>query len=463
MKSRKILSAMFVLLSVIVTSCGSTPAAPTTGEASPTAVAAPAGGGEAAPAATDEKVTLKFWKMPGQGPDAETAYYADLIKKFNAEHPNITVEHLIIPWDSGLQKYTATLAGNDVPDVTYQIVPWLNSFRGQGALTSVESLGNDSTIFSDVFKGVADGSLGPDGNHYGVPYYGSQFTLVVNEAVWERAGKPAYPKTYEEMIPFAQKLTFDKNGKHPGEDGFDKNNIDVYGWSQPGYWSLTTNYIWNYLWAYGVDSISEDGKDIGFNNDQGKAALKVMKDMVDSGAATPINLYPDATSWNDALPQGRIGMSWYERLTPETVKAFPDVRLKVIETPAGPAGTFAAGGAGYLAIPTKSKHKAEALEFIKFLTAKDNVRAYLKQTQLFPVVDLGGNVFEGIGEPYETFMNDAVGQAKYVRLTRVGLPYNPEEAIISEINNYLIGQKDLDQMLSDLSQQVQTMSRNAGM
>jgi ABC-type glycerol-3-phosphate transport system substrate-binding protein len=414
-------------------------------------------------ASGQDKVKLRFWKMPGQANEAETAFYADLIKRFQAENPNVEVEHLIIPWDSGFEKYTATLAGGDVPDVTYQILPWLNSFLGQGAITPLESLGDTAPLFEGVYESIANGSRAPDGNHYGVPYYGSHFVMAVNTDVWERAGSPPLPTTYAEMVPFAQKLTFDKNGKHPGEPDFDKNNIEVYGFAQPGAWDILTNYIWNYFWAYGADVSSEDGKDIGFNNEQGRAALQVMKDMVDSGAATPINLYPDAAAWSEAIVSGRVGMSWMERLTPEMVEKYPNARVKVLEMPAGPAGKFIVGGAGYLAIPAKSEHKEEALAFIKFATNTENVTAYLRQTLLYPVKPLGDNLYAGIGEPRESFMNEAAKQAQYVRLTRVGLPYNPEEVMIAEINNFLTGQKDMDTMLEDLSRQVQIMARNAGM
>lgn len=414
-------------------------------------------------AAQDSPVALAFWKMPGLSPEAETAFYAEVGQRFQAEHPNLTMEHLIIPWDSGLEKYTATFSGNDVPDVSYQIVPWLNSFRGQGALAPLEDIGDVSDALEGVNESVVNGAVGPDGKHYGIPYSQSMFVLAVNEDVWERAGSPAPPTTYEEMVPFAQQLTFDRNGKRPGEEGFDANSIETYGWSQPGLWTIQTNYIWNYFWSYGAEIVSEDGKDIGFNNEQGRAALEAMKAMAESAAATPINLYPDGSGWAEAFVQGRIGMAWFERLSPDLVEAYPDVRIKVLESPAGPAGKFLVGGVGYLTIPTKSEHKADALELARFLANDENMGSYIRQAQFYPVKPLGENLYAGIGGPQEAFMNQAVSQIAYVRLTPAGLPYNPEEIIVAEINNYLTGQKELDPMLEDLSRQVGIMARNAGM
>src|SRR5262245_37558940 len=81
-----------------------------------------------------DTVTLKFWKPPGMPNERETAFFADLSQKYSAQHPNIKVEHLILPWASALEKYTATFAGNDVPDVTYQILPWITTFESQGVI-----------------------------------------------------------------------------------------------------------------------------------------------------------------------------------------------------------------------------------------------------------------------------------------------------------------------------------------
>jgi multiple sugar transport system substrate-binding protein len=413
-------------------------------------------------AAQDEEASLRFWKPPGLPVEDETAFYAELIERYQAEHPGVEVEHLIVPWASAFENYTATLASGDVPDVTYQILPWINSFQGQGAIAPLEEIGDTSALFEGVYDALVAGSQGDDGNHYGVPYYGSHWVLAINEDVWERAGSPEEPTTYEEMVTFAQALTFDENGNQPGDDGFDSNNVEVYGFSNPGFWSIQTNYIWNYLWAYGAEMVSEDKTDIGFNNEEGRAALEVMKAMADSGAATPMTLYADAEDWGELLVSGRVGMSWYERIGSDVGENFPDVRIRVLETPSGPAGQYIVGGAGYLAIPERSEHKEEALEFIAYLTNDENVTEYLRQSQLYPARQMGDDLYTGIGEPQESFVAAASEQGVYTRLTPVGLRYNPEELIVGEINNYLTGQKDLDTLLSDLSRQVQIMARNAG-
>lgn len=411
---------------------------------------------------TNTTIQLAFWKPPGLPTNLENQFFGNLITSFRKANPNIHVTYLDIPWASASEKYTAAFASNNPPDVSYQILNWLSNFGSQNALVPIEDVDSSGNLFNGVFKAYANGSVGPDGKHYGVPYYGSQWVLAVNQANWIRAGKPAFPTTYEQMVPFAQALTFDANGKHPDQPGFDNKHIASYGYLQASDAPTLINYLWNYFWAYGADYISKDGKDIGFDNPQGRAALTVMKAMVDSGAATPLNLYPDSQSAGDAFLAGKIGMSWFQTFDPTTVKTYKNTHLLVLPVPAGPAGQFLLGGAGYLTISKKSSNPSADMKFIQFLTQPANVREYLRATRLSPVRPMENTLYQGIG-PDESFMNASVQQGKYVRLTRVGLPYDPQEVIVGEIVNYLGGHKSMDTMLQDLHHSVRLMAQNAGM
>jgi multiple sugar transport system substrate-binding protein len=415
------------------------------------------------PSTPNTPIQLTFWKPPGLGTtQAENQFYDKLIAQFEKQNPNIHVTHLTVPWADANTKYTAAFASNNPPDVSYQIVNWLSSFQSQNALLPVESVDQSGNLYNGVYKAYANGALGPDGKHYGVPYYGSQWVLAVNEDVWNSAGKPAYPKSYSDMITFAQALTVDANGKHPGQAGFDKQHIATYGFLQASDAPTLINYLWNYFWAYGADYLSKDGKDIGFDNPEGRAALAVMKEMVGSGAATPFNLYPDAQSATDAFLSGKIGMAWFQGFDQDTIKKHANAHIMALPVPAGPSGQFLLGGAGYLTISKKSSHSAEALKFIQFLTQQENVRDYLRATRLSPVKSMGNSLYSGIG-PDEEFMNASVQEGQYVHLTRIGLPYDPQTVIVGEIVNYLSGQKSLDAMFNDLHHEVQVQAQNAGM
>lgn len=408
--------------------------------------------------------TLTFWKPPGEPTvNQENAFYNSLNAKYKKAHPKVTINHLTVPWADASTKYTAAFSSSSPPDVSYQILPWVNQFGSAGALVPVAA--NDSTLGS-YLKGIPSNVLNSakdaKGDYYGVPYYTSHFTLAINQDIWKKAGSPKVPTTYAEMAPFAKQLTFDEAGHQLGQPGFDKTRIATYGMAWPGDWTISVNYLYNYFWSYGTDYISKDKKDIGFNNSAGRAALSVMKQMVDSGATTPMNLYTDPNAWGALLPAGKVGMAWTSPISPETMQSYPSAQLQVLNLPAGPAGRYIVGGVGFLCVAKKSKYHTQGFQYIKFLVDDANVKSYLRSTLLFPVKDLGANLYEGAVDPrLATFLDDAEKQSKNIRLTRV-LPYSPDEYLIGEINNYLLGSVSLDSMLQSASSQIQIMARNAG-
>lgn len=410
-----------------------------------------------------DPVSLSFWKPPGLQPEDENAFYGAQTEAFATAHNKDKIEHLVVPWNDALTKFTAAFGGGTAPDISYLILLWLNQFSSAGALAALDSIDPDLDL-KGFAKGPLDSAKGADGKLYGLPYYSSRWCLALNEDVWDAAGQPEMPKTYAELSAFAQKLTVDKNGKRPGEGGFDKTKIATYGMTWSGVAEQQINYVWNYFWAYGADYVSEDGKDIGFDNDGGREALKLMRDLQESGGSTPISLYADPDKWGELLLTGKSGMAWTSPPTSASFEQFPKARLKVLDLPSGPAGTFVLGGVGYLAISSKCKYPKTALDFMKQLTTDENVSKYIHETLVFPVRDsITASVYDSVtSAKAKDFLIAGLPQGQYLRLTRP-LPYSAESYLLGEINNYVSGQKPLEDMLADAHKQVETMAKNAGM
>ena len=106
---------------------------------------------------------------------------------------------------------------------------------------------------------VAQYSIG--GDLYGLPQTADTNILYWRTDLFEAAGldptKP--PETYDQFREYALKLTTDVNGKHPGEEGFDPNNIDVYGSEFKGVAGLGSTWeLYNYIYAFGGDVVDEN-------------------------------------------------------------------------------------------------------------------------------------------------------------------------------------------------------------
>lgn len=407
--------------------------------------------------------TVTFWKVPSQGEKEERAFFAKIGTDFKTATGN-TMNYQLMPWDNASTKLTAAYAGGNGPDLAYLILPWINQYRESGALLALEDVGGNEvgTYLSGASESVIAGSKGKDGKTYGLPIITANFFLAQNDDIWEKAGKPTPPTTFEEMIPFAEAMTFDKAGKNLKDPGFDAKRIANYGMLWPTDPGLLVNYVFNYLWGYGTDYVNEAGDDIGFGNAEGEAALKVMKAMVDSGAATPASVLSDPNYANYALLNAKVGMAWSPLLNKQDFDKYPKTRVSVIGIPTGPVAQATLGGVGYLSIAAKTKAPKAAWELLKSLVSEENMKAYCTSTLLFPGRDIGPIDYTN-GQPDNkaaVFDGAAAATAKYVRLSRV-LTFQPENFLVGKFNDYLAGRKTFDQIASECSAYVKTQAANA--
>lgn len=163
----------------------------------------------------------------------------------------------------------------------------------------------------DFYPGdVAQYSIGDE--LYGIPQYADTNLLYWRTDLFEQAGldpkKP--PQTYQEFRDMAIKLTTDVNGKHPGEDGFDPNNIAVYGSAFKGTAGLASTWEWyNYLYAFGGDLMDKDYKPT-INSPEAVQSLQWVVDNF-----RKYNIYPkdtptyDYTEFHTLFIQGKVAMA----------------------------------------------------------------------------------------------------------------------------------------------------------
>ncbi|MFF5263773.1 ABC transporter substrate-binding protein [Actinomadura viridis] len=406
---------------------------------------------------------VTYWVPPNTELSLMQGFLGQIKTGYQQKHAGAKLDSVLVPWEEALTKYTAAFSGGNPPDVTYQIIPWMNKWRTTGALADFRALDKSYTekFVNGINPDYVKAAEGTKGELLGLPYVGGYWVLVVNEAVWEKAGKPAPPKTYDEMIPFAQAMTFDKKGRKLGESGYDARNVEHYGMTWAPSPPIQDNYLWHYFWSFGSDYISADGMDIGFNNDAGRAALQHMKAMVDSGAATPPNLYTEDERWRAAVMAGKSGMAWSEGFTQEYAQKYPKLRIKVLAPPAGPGGAYVVGACGFLSVAAKSKNKTGALDLVKYLVDEKPLQDFNKLILAKPVRPQPSDYYDGLSDPRMTrFMNEAAPLSKFVKTTRI-LAYQPQEYLMGKVNDYLVGRQSLDAMINEASKQIKQMAKAA--
>jgi N,N'-diacetylchitobiose transport system substrate-binding protein len=169
------------------------------------AVASTATGGTSASAAN----TLVVWlQVDAQGPNWEP-----IVKAANAEfersHPGWTVDVQYQTWSNHLQKFDATLAGGNAPDVIEMGNTEMTKYMAAGAFQDLsgEQFPNQSTWLSGLAaSGVFAGKV------YGVPYYAGSRVVTYRTDLFKRAGIKV-PTSLAELTAAAKKLAARNTGK----------------------------------------------------------------------------------------------------------------------------------------------------------------------------------------------------------------------------------------------------------
>jgi raffinose/stachyose/melibiose transport system substrate-binding protein len=152
--------------------------------------------------AVAEPVTIEWWHI--QNNDPGLSLWQTMADEFTAEHPNVTIDITVLENDTFKPKLTTEVQGGNVPDL-------FQSWGGGGMLEQV-----DAGLLKDITADVADwadtmnpGAMGMyqiDGKQYGIPFDLGMVGLWYNKDLFAQAGITAPPATWDEFLAAIDKL-----------------------------------------------------------------------------------------------------------------------------------------------------------------------------------------------------------------------------------------------------------------
>ncbi len=206
------------------------------------------GAGEASPgtsAPQGEAVTIS---MLGWGSPLEKENVDKGLQLFQEQNPGITVKWLHTPQDYATKLQTM-LAGGTPPDVY-----WANNmldYLARGVVLDITDYLKADPVLSkpDYFIQPQEEERSTwNGKWYGIGSCWVLPHLYYNADLLEQAGveppstDPAQAWTWDQFVENARTLTLDAAGKHPGDSGFDPNNVQQWGVSWAT-WSLMRDVV----------------------------------------------------------------------------------------------------------------------------------------------------------------------------------------------------------------------------
>ena len=321
---------------------------------------------EAAIAATArpfEGVTVSFGKAP-HGAD-EIALFETWLAPFE-ERTGINVEHTVVPWGDVESTYTASFAGDDPFDVTYQVSTHLTLFGERGAFLDVLPLMSSTEYASErahFIDSAIDASL-YQGALYGVPIIIGSTVMFANLDLLEQAGVSEIPTTTDELIAAANAV---------------EANTDAIGFHVP---MTTVDFNWYFnlqnVHNFGGDIISEDYTAATLDSDAVRQATEFAAGLICSeGVQPPIGQY-NREEGISLFKGGQLALLLDE---PLRVTAFEDEGLPFawdIAPPVGaPDGTRTMfSTTGHWSVAAESANPEAAWELAKFLSSAEFLTAY---------------------------------------------------------------------------------------
>ncbi|MCY9692397.1 ABC transporter substrate-binding protein [Paenibacillus alginolyticus] len=346
---------------IVISGCGN-PAnnaspSPSTPAASAAATAAPK-------SAEPVTITLNGW---GSSPE-ETALFQQVLKDFQAKHPNITVKFDVIA-DQYMDVIKTRLVGGEGADVFF-----LDAFEAPGliaknVLEPLDGYVKPEFDVADFEAPLLNAFKGKDGKSYGFPKDTSTLALFYNKKDFAEAGITKVPTTWEELQDAAKKLTKADGGKV----------------SRFGFGAAPELARQMFMIQAAGGKVSDDNGNAAYSSPEALKGLQPVVDMhlKDKSAGEPKDL---GAGWGgEMFGQHKASMviegNW---AIPYLQSTFKDLDFATAELPTtfGKKATMAYTVA--YVMNKSSKHKQEAYELISYLTGKEGMKTWTSKGLALP-------------------------------------------------------------------------------
>ncbi|WP_137145450.1 ABC transporter substrate-binding protein [Mycolicibacterium sp. CR10] len=330
-------------------------------------VLAACGGGGSSSSATPEIAVWHGYQ------DTEGEVFKSLIEQYNKENPDVRINELYSSNDLVLQKVLTAVRGGTPPDVAYMFGSWSpNIAQIPQVVDMADEVSKEDWTWDDFYPAEREAATVGD-KVVGVPALVDNLAIVYNKQLFADAGvaPPSPDWTWDDFRAAAAKLTDPAKGQ--------------YGWLIPADGSEDT--VWHYLpmlWEAGGDILSPDNEKAVFNSEAGVKALTVLQQM----AVTDKSLYLDTTNENGPklMNSGKVAML----ITgPWDLSQLSDIDygVQVMPTFAGSSGGHQtiAGPDNWVVFDNGDPKKQAAVDFVKWLSAPEQVKAFSLGTGDLPI------------------------------------------------------------------------------
>jgi len=365
----------------------------------------------------DGQVTIRYWQY-----DYASRVNAmnELIKKFEAENPDIKVIHETFPYEQYQQKVAAAMQDKkNQPEIINMYMGWEPKFIDQGFLQPIpDELMTAEEIESHFVPMIKDYQF--DGKYYALPIAVRTLAFFWNKDLFAEAGldpeKP--PQTWDEVLAVAKQLTkYDASGTLQ-QSG--------YGWNVTGQdYHLFMQVL---LRQWGGQPFSDDNRKVTMNSEAGYEAFKWWMEM---NTVHRVGKEDFLGTYDKAFLAGKTAM-----ITDGSFRlgGLKDATFNwgVTELPTKTIGgekhTFGSFFANGITANVSGKKLEASIRFLKFLISDDTMRFWLENVGEIPASNTLANdpalqndpkygaFVRGLSYAHATFFADEAGERDAFKL-----------------------------------------------
>ncbi len=314
---------------------------------------------------TGGQIHLTMWigytPPPPVNQSQEYLSIQDIVQRYEADHPNTTIDLQYVNSDNALQKATVALQGGQQPDISYQYGTNMPQLAQAPKLVDLtQRVAEPDFKWNDFFEGERAVAT-VDSKVYGIPALVDNLAVVYNKDLFAQAGiaAPTPDWTWNDFRAAAKAVTDTPN--------------NVFGAVFP--MDASETMVWQYeamLWEAGGDILTPDNTKAAFNSPEGVRAATMLQSLKQDGSLY-LDYHPDSGQAGQLFNSGKIGMI----ITgPWDLSGFADANYGVVQMPSfDPGGSHItiAGPDNWVIFDNGPERVNASWDFLKFLTSPDNV------------------------------------------------------------------------------------------
>lgn len=377
-------------------------------------------------ATSDGKEQVTLW---GSWSGSQIDQLDELIGQYNESQDKYEVKYVM--QEKVEEKMLTGLAGGELPDLVLWDRVQTALYASKGALEPIDDLVKKDDVNMDDFYEEAVKEMTYKDKLYGLPLLVDTRVLFYNK---DLMGSGKVPATWDEMTEVAPKVT-KRDGDKLTQAGFSLEDVGLFNM---------------YALQAGLPLISDDEKEVNFDNGQGKSVLEFWDTLQNKEKVYDRGFDEGGTQF----AAGKLAMTYNGPWALADLDKVDGLNYGVslpLTGPDGDAGSIM-GGFG-LVMPKGAEHEEGAWDFMKWWAAQpENGVEFAKISGWIPANKVAANdEYFTENEHYSVFV-EAMNNAK-TRPTATGYSTIEDLAIKPQLENFLSGKTAAEDALSAIDKE----------